>query len=169
MTLEELQNQIENLKREITLLKSHDHLFVGNKIYFRNLLDFQPYQISICLPDTVAGADASYDAFFIVDNPIEIVSIEECHRTAGTDAGAVTLDIRKLSSGNARDGGVSVLSSVFNLKSTAKVPVRVLRTATAANALLSRGDRLAIYPTGTLTSVNHLVVTVYYQPVGMDI
>ena len=169
MSEQELQNQINNIVKEINFIKSHDHLFGGSRIYMRNLLDFQPYQISICLPDTVAGANASYDAFFIVDNPIEIVSIEECHRTAGTDAGDVTLDVRKLSSGDARDGGVSVLSSVFNLKSTAKVPVRVLRTVTAANAILSRGDRLAINPTGTLTSVNHLVVTVYYQPIGMDI
>lgn len=169
MTPEELQNQIDNLKREINLIKSHEHLFTGQRTYMRSTLDFQPYQISVDLPDTHAGGDVNYDAFFIVDNPIEIVSIQECHRTAGTDAGAVTLDVRKLASGNARDGGVSILASVFNLKSTAKVPVRVLRTATAANATLARGDRLAIYPTGILTSVNHLVVTVYYQPLGKDI
>ena len=107
------------------------------------------------------GATAgNYDHFELMHFPCEVIQAYEVHRVLGTDAGAVTLDIEKLTSGQALDAGVSVLSGTFNLKSTVNTPVRVKATATDVNRVLNPGDRLALKDAGTLTAVAGVLVTV---------
>lgn len=100
------------------------------------------------------GATAgNYDHFFTADFPCEVVQAYEVHRVKGTDASAVTLDIEKLTSGQALDAGVSVLSGTFDLKGTINTPQRVKATASEINRVLSPGDRLALKDAGVLTAV----------------
>ncbi len=103
---------------------------------------------------------ANYDHFFTAQFPCEVIQVYESHRVLGTDAGAVSLDIEKLTTGQALDAGVSVLSTTFNLKSTINTPVRVKATTTELNRVLKPGDRLALKDAGTLTAVAGVLVSV---------
>lgn len=116
--------------------------------------------VSVVIQDTDAATAANYGAFFIAPYSCEVVEAWESHKTAGTDAGAVTLDIEKLTSGQALDAGVSTLGSTFNLKGTVNTPQRQKATASGVQRFLKPGDRLALKDSGTLTAVAHVAVTV---------
>jgi hypothetical protein len=120
---------------------------------------------------SVAGADAAaaanYPVFFIADSPAvsvdpgfsptasvyEVVSVRERHETAGSDAGAVTVMVKKVPSGTAPASGTDVLAAGINLKATANTNQSPALHATAANRLLAPGDALALVTTGVLTAV----------------
>lgn len=91
--------------------------------------------------------------FFIARRPYRVLGAVEVHSVAGTDGGAVTLTIEKIPSGTAKGSGTNVLSTTFNLKSTANTGVWVGPNATAASARLAIGDRLGAVSTGTLTAL----------------
>ena len=120
----------------------------------------QFFTVSAVVQDTSAATAANYGVFFIAPFSCEVIETWESHKTAGSDAGAVTLDIEKLTSAQALDDGVSMLTSTFNLKSTANTPVRVKSTTTVLNQFIEPGHRLALKDSGTLTAVAHVCVTV---------
>lgn len=104
----------------------------------------------------------------IADGEYEVVSVSESHETLGTDGAAVAVDVVKASDGTALSGGTSVLASTFNLKATINTEVRKTisnggLSTTAANRRLSRGQRLGLKFSGTLTSVTGVNVTVVLQ------
>lgn len=166
MSEEELQKFIEELtelKKDYLLFKNHDHYINGGApVRLRNLPNYGFHQVTAFLPDSEAGSSARYDTFFVADFDLEVMAIEVSFRTA---AGAVaTLDIYKLTTGQARASGTTILSSTINLNGTAQTPVRRTTTATRINRILKRGDRLALVDSGTISSVNHLTVSVYFLP-----
>jgi hypothetical protein len=116
-------------------------------------------RISTSLVSTLPATAANFGVFYIATESCTVEEAWESHTVAGSDAGAVTLDIEKLTSAVALDSGVSVLATTFDLKSTANIPVRVGPTATIGNRQLARGDRLALKDTGTLTNCAGLTVT----------
>lgn len=121
------------------------------------------FTISTVIEDTGAATAANYGSFFIAPISCEVIEMWEGHRVAGTDVGAVTLDIEKLVSGDALDSGVSVLQSTANLKGTINTPQRVKAQDDVSGPLrrfLKPGDRLALKDSGTLTAVAHVTVTV---------
>jgi len=129
------------------------------QVKYSELID--PYfMVSVVIQDISAATAANYGVFFIAPISYEIIEAWESHKTAGSDAGTVTLDIEKLTSGQALDEGVSVLGGTFNLKATANTPIRVKATVTGLNRALKPGDRLALDDTGILTAVAHVTVTV---------
>ena len=72
--------------------------------------------------------------------------------TAGTDAGAVTAQVRKVSSGTALTAGTVLHTGTYNLKGTANAN-QVLALSTTDGALrLAAGDSIAIDFTGVLTA-----------------
>ena len=105
------------------------------------------------LAGTSAATAGNYGVFFIAPFPCEVLSVREVHETAGADAGAVTLDIEKLTGTQALDGGVAVLSSTINLKGTANTVSTGTLTGTRANRLLALNNRLALKDSGTHTAV----------------
>lgn len=125
-----------------------------------------------------AGGAAGSQTFFIADRQYIIWGINEIHKTAGNDAGAVTLAIFRDTGTQAPGGGTSVMSGTFNLKGTANT----LQTATLVNTpsagigdlptsgeanfpiLLNTGDRLSAVFTGVLTTLAGVVVTVAVTP-----
>lgn len=93
----------------------------------------------------------------------EVVEVIESHSVAGSDGGAVTADLKKCDSGTAPASGTSVLSSTFDLKSTANTPVsKTTASGLAAEAvrILTAGQRLCLDLTGTLTALAGFNVTV---------
>lgn len=111
-----------------------------------------------------AAAAAIDTNFFIADREYEVISIEEVHAAAGTDGGAVTLQVRRCQGAEAPSAGDALTTTAFNLKSTANTVVTGTLTATAANRVLAAGDRLAADFSGTLTALAGGVVTVVLRP-----
>lgn len=103
---------------------------------------------------------AQYDHFFTAHFPCEVIQAYETHRVLGTNGSAVTLDIEKLTTGQALDAGVSVLNSTFDLKGTINVPQRVKANTVETSRVMKPGDRLALKDAGTLTAVAGVQVTV---------
>lgn len=106
--------------------------------------------------------DASVDAsgwFYLADKSVQVIEVEHLHRVAGTDGGAVTMAIRKVTANavapDASAGATvkEILSSALNLKATANTRTAGSITATVADTKLADGDRLAYAITGTRTSL----------------
>ena len=117
--------------------------------------------ITETLQGAAAATAANYGVFFIAPFACEVVSVRENHTTAGSDAGAVTLDIEKLTGTQASGAGVAVLGATkINLKGAAETVQAPALTATTANKQLAAGDKLNLLDTGTLTAVAGVAVTI---------
>lgn len=102
---------------------------------------------------------------FVADRPYQVISLKEVHQTAGTDGGAVTLGVRKVT--NVSDPGAAAganvkefLTADFDLKSTANTTVTGTLTATTADLQLATGDKIGLNFTGTKTSLAGGALTV---------
>ena len=104
----------------------------------------------------IAAADVA-KTFFIAPAACKIISAYERHVTVAGQAG--TLTIEKLTSGEAPGAGDVLLSSAFDLTSTANTPVTKSAITTTA-ASLAAGDALCLklasgsatsYALGTIT------------------
>lgn len=109
-------------------------------------------------------------SLFISDGDYEVASVAESHETLGTDGGGVTVDVVKCTGTQAASAGASVLASTFNLKAAINTVVRKdrsnggLQTA-RTRCQITKGDRLALNFSGTLTSVTGVCVTVVLNPI----
>jgi hypothetical protein len=121
--------------------------------------------VTVSLVSTLPATAANYGNFFIADRAYQITAIRESHTVAGSDAGAVSLEVEKLTGTQALDSGVTTQAAVINLKGTANTVQSATLSATAADLLLAAGDRLALKDTGTLTAVAGLTVTVSLKAV----
>lgn len=111
---------------------------------------------------TIQGTDAAtatnYGVFFIVPFTCTLSSFKEVHQTAGSDGGAVTLTLEKLTGTTAPDSGSVMLASTLSLKATANTVQIGTLTTTLANRNLAIGDRLCLKDAGVLTSVANVTV-----------
>lgn len=124
------------------------------------------FYITVSLPGTQPQTAANYGVFFTAYRACEVMEVSEVHEVAGNDAGAVTLDIEKLTGTTALDSGVSILASTFNLKSTARTITRdTIKTgiALSVNRQLKPFDRLALKDVGTLATLQGVQVTLYLK------
>lgn len=111
--------------------------------------------------DGTQGATAgNYGVFCHAIASCVVEAVWISHQTAGTDAGAVTVDIEKLTSGVALDSGTTCLASAYSLKGTINTPVNCALNADISRLQIGRGDRLALKDSGTLTAVAGVCVTV---------
>ena len=119
------------------------------------------FSVTVRIPGTTAATSGNYLAlFFIARRKYEIISFRERHETAGSDAGAVTLQLNKVTDGTAPASGTSILTSGVNLKGTANTLVTGTITGTIATKRLVDGDGLCLETTGTLTAVVGVSVVV---------
>jgi hypothetical protein len=116
-----------------------------------------PEDMLVNVPIAAATVDSNV---FIATGPCEVVGVSEVHTVAGSDGGAVTLDVTKCDGTEAPASGVTVLSSTIDLKGTANTVVNRTLTATRADRKLIAGERLGINVTGTLTALAGGVVTI---------
>ncbi len=115
---------------------------------------------------TTSQTATNYGIMFIARHPIEVMRITESHAVAGSDAGAVTLDVLKAGSGVAIASGITLLSSTFNLKSTANTPVVKDGMDLSSDRVLIEGDRIGLVVAGTLTSLSDVHITIYYKEIN---
>ncbi len=107
-----------------------------------------------------AGAQAA-QAFFIANQPCEIVNASESHTAAETSAATLTIDIVKDASGDAPGTSTtSVLAATFNGKGTANTPQKVACSTTLASRQLAVGDRLSYKPSAAGTQLTGVIITV---------
>jgi hypothetical protein len=112
-----------------------------------------------------AATSTNYGRFATVRYPIQILRIDEIHETAGTNVGAVTLDVVVVEDGSAISTGTSLLVNEFNLKGTANtLQIKQKRDLSTIVRGINPNQSIALVTTGTLTDVAGVCVTVYYQP-----
>lgn len=89
---------------------------------------------------------------FTAIRPCIVRAVSYIPRVAGTDAGAVTLDVMKIDAVEAPSAGTTMLGAALNLKGTADTVQNATLAAIAARTLAA-GNGIAIDVTGTLTAV----------------
>lgn len=119
--------------------------------------------IPATLPGTMPATAANYGIFFIATRSCFVKSVSEVHTTAGTNGGAVTLQIERLQGTEAPDAGDALLTTAFDLKGTANTVQEGILVANKTLTALAPGDRLCLKDAGTLTDVAGLNVTVQIQ------
>ncbi len=124
------------------------------------------FYLTVNLVDILPQTATNYGMFFTARWPMEVLFVSEIHGVAGTNGGAVTLDIEKLTGTTAKGSGTSILASTFNLKSTANTVVSKEGVNLSAARTLVQGDRLALKSSGTLTTLSDLQVTLYCKMLG---
>ncbi len=123
--------------------------------------------ITVELADILPATATNYGTFFTALVPCEIMMMSERHGTAGTNGGAVTMQVEKLASGTAKGAGTNILTTAFSLKTTADTPVfKEPKDFVAGAFVLIKGDALALEATGTLTDVANLQVTLMIKRRG---
>jgi len=148
------------------MVERHTHNGIdSSRVDYRNL-EFRPtFEIVKSIDGTAAATAGNYGVVWNVDKPCQLIEIRYSHQTAGTDAGAVTLDVEKLTGTQALDAGVVMGSTTHNLKSTINTVVTVTPTTTVVNSVLATGDRVALKDSGTLTAVAGVCATLVFRQV----
>lgn len=163
---DEFQKQIDQLWEEINRLKKDppfvDHQHNGFDSTFVEYDDLAHKQLYIehTIYGTGAATAANYGVFWIAPVKCAVTGFKEVHGTAGSDAGAVTLNLEKLTDGVAPGSGDEVLAANLSLKATADTVQDGTLTSTLAYRTLSVGDRLCLKDGGTLTAVANVTVIV---------
>jgi hypothetical protein len=119
--------------------------------------------ISVYLMGTSAATAANYGVFFIVPRNCVVKDFYEIHEVAGSDGGAVTLQLERLQGTEAPDSGDDLLTSAISLKGTANTVSRGILSKDNRVVSLKTGDRLRIKDSGTLTAVAGLCATIIIE------
>lgn len=122
------------------------------------------------LPGTTAQTAANFTTpFFIANRTYEVITVTERHETAGSDAGAVTVQLKKVPSGTAPGSGTSILTTALSLKTTANTnqsgTVSLVITSSIADRVLVAGDALSLLSSGTLTALVGVTVSVLLKAI----
>jgi len=169
--IDELENDVEQISTKLSSVEKsiynikEEEVTLGFPLSVRNkqvINSHIVFPITVSLQGTNAATSSNYDVFYTADNACEIVSVSETHRVAGTDAGSVTLNLEKLNPGEALDSGDIILSTSLSLKTTINTP-QFGNLLNGQSRILSRGDRIALKDSGTLTSLAGVVVTVHMR------
>ena len=139
---------------------------VKKEIEYKDIVQKDSRMITHSLNGTAPATAGNYGIFYTALRAEEVMEISVVWQVKGSDAGAVTLTIERLQGTEAVTAGDVLLASTVDLKGDANVVNFPALTATKANRVLARGDRLALKDTGTLTALVGLQVTVRTNPVG---
>jgi hypothetical protein len=102
-------------------------------------------------------AQKTDNVVFIANGPMEVTEIKCMPVVAGTDAGAVTAEVKKASGTTATGSGTAVQTATFDLKGTIYTVQTAGLSATKSVRELAAGDRLGIDFTGTLTAAEGFI------------
>lgn len=111
-----------------------------------------------------SGGETPADvAFFLASRAYKVIGARLIQAVAGSDGGAVTLMLEKLTGTTAPGSGTDLLTAAWNLKGTANTQQVGTLVASAASLTLAAGNRLGLNLTGTPTAVAGVVVEVDLQ------
>jgi len=116
------------------------------------------------------NADCVDTQFYIAEVPCQVVGVVYDHATAGNDAGAVNLQLTKLTDTQALGSGTAMLTNNtnagFDCKATAQTRQTGTLTGTTATLQLAVGDKLCADFTGTPTTLAGVIMTVVLKPIA---
>lgn len=130
--------------------------FVGdssNPLYIANGIMYRTFRLS--------GTPADQN-LIVSKEAWKLVSVDYTSTVAGSDAGAVTLQLTKCTGTTAPASGTALMSATIDLKTTANTTVGGTLVTNQSTLTFSAGDRLAADVTGTTTAVDG-IITVGYQ------
>lgn len=107
-----------------------------------------------------AGETLADLAFMLASRSYKVIGARLVQDVAGSDGGAVSLMLEKLTGTTAPGSGTNLLTAAFDLKATARTPQTGTLVASAASLTLAAGNRLGLNLTGTPTAVAGVVVEV---------
>lgn len=142
---------------------------IPNSLDFKKITNKDSYFQAVTIFGTQAQTAGNYGYIFTARTyGLEIIGISEKHEVAGTDVGAVTLDVRKVPNGVAIASGTTLLlaGATFNLKATANTTVyKEGKDLSLLNdsRIIKPFDSVGVVVSGTLTSLQGVCVTVYYR------
>jgi len=141
-------------------MNNHIHNgFDSTKVEYKNI-NYKKLYIEHTIQGLNSATATNYGVFWIAPCACVITAFYEVHQVAGSDAGAVVLNLEKLISTVAVGSGDEILSTDLSLKTTADIVQNGVITLTSAYRSLKKGDRLALKDTGTLTDVSNVTVLV---------
>jgi len=161
-------DSIQNIEKRLNVIElnntsNHSHDGINSKnVIFSNIYGKKVW-INHTIQGTGAATAANYGVFFIIPWSCTVKKIQEVHNVAGDDAGAVTLNIERLTTTEGPDGGDSILGTGLSLKATANVIQTGTLTETGDNLKLAIGDRLCMADLGNLTTIDTTTVMVELQ------
>lgn len=116
------------------------------------------------IPVSIEWDAASVDkSGFVADRPYRVKAIRARVTAAGSDAGAVTLAVKKAPSGTAIASGTALHSGTVDLKGTANTNQSVTLSTTSSALDIAAGDAIGLDVTGVLTAATG-IVTVFLAP-----
>ena len=122
-----------------------------------------------CYSSQEAAGTLAPRVIFVSPYDCVIQAVTEAHTALGTDGGAVSLQVEKLTGTQALGAGATILgnnsNAGFNLKGAINTPQNGTFKL-AASRRLKKGDRLAIRPAGVMTAVAGVCVTVLMNRKG---
>lgn len=153
--IKQLQSDVASLQQAIQSPVFPDHFHNG---YDYSPINFQSiYQkklwVHTSVPGTSAATATNYGVFWIAPMACSVSQVWEVHQTLGTDGGAVTVNLEKLSGTTAPDSGSTILATAFSLKATINTVQTGTLVTTQATKTLAKGDRLCLKDSGVLTAV----------------
>jgi len=122
----------------------------------------------IQVPFRQTNGETLADAFiYTATRAVKVMGVSQVHMVAGSDGGAVTLQLKKCTGTQAPSAGTALLTNNtnagFDLKATANTVQNGTLVASSASLTLAAGDRLALDLTGTPTAVAGVQVEVDLQ------
>ena len=114
--------------------------------------------------DTHVGANSDDDKFiWIAPFDVKVRSIKYLPAVAGTDAGAVSLDVRKINAASAPGAAaganvIELLTTAFDLKAAANTTLVGALVTTEASLQILATNKIAMNSTGTTTAVKGILV-----------
>lgn len=134
------------------------------EIYYEDISNKIGVVITRDYPSTDAQTATNFGYIFTTPFPCEVLSVIEKHDIAGTVS--PVLDVLKVPNGTTLGSGISILATTFDLTSTADTAVMKQGLTLNTNRSLSPLDSIALKMTGTLTTLEGVVVTLYLKPLG---
>lgn len=146
--------------QDIFVVPPHEHDDRdSNRIRERFILQ-RSERVYVRLPGTSGATAANYGNCFIALAPCFVRAVKEVHGTAGTDAGAVTLDLEKLTGATSPGAGATMLITTFNMKGAVNTLQTGVFDPDRTKRTLSAGDRMALKLSGTPTAVADVVIII---------
>jgi len=161
--LELLEKRVKELESAPITKNNHTHDGINSFKIIHSDINQKKIEIFHTIYGTGAATATNYGIFFIAPWTCRVMKFQEVHQTAGSDGGAVTLDLEKLTGTQAPDAGTALLSSTLSLKATANTVQTGTLTATTGNLLLATGDRLCLKDAGVMTAVDNLTIMLQIQ------